>query len=60
MIDPHVPFEMDARDPYFAGDIALWSRQTLSEMRGLVAATRRTIASSTALIAQVDRLLARK
>jgi hypothetical protein len=53
-------FEIDLRSPGFARDMLYWSFQMQSEVRETVAATRVTIATSKALLLQMDRLLARR
>jgi hypothetical protein len=60
MINPHLPFELDARDPDFVRKVFSWSCQVQREIQELVAATERTIATSRALMAEADYLLARK
>ena len=59
-VNPHLPYELDSRDPNFAREMLVWSEQTRRDIREVLAGTRRTIATSRSLIAQADRILARK
>jgi hypothetical protein len=59
----HLPFELDTRQPDFQPDYAFFrdqSETTKAEMDEMVAATKRTIAASEALIAECDRILERR
>lgn len=58
--NPHLPFERDARDPNFARDALVWAAQTQQDIRELVTATRHTIATTRALMAEADRLIAHR
>jgi len=60
VINSHLIFELDVRDPDFAGKCASWSGQVQREMQETVAATERTIATSRALMTLADHILARK
>jgi hypothetical protein len=59
-VGSHLPFELDARDPDFFREIQLWSSQTQGDLQELLAATQQTIATTKALIAEVDRMIALK
>lgn len=52
--------EIELRGPGFARDMLFWSFQMESEVRETIAATRRTIATSKALMVEMDRILARR
>lgn len=54
-----LPFDLDVRDPNFALIYNVWAFQTLCDIQELVAGAKREIATSRALMAGVDRLLAR-
>jgi hypothetical protein len=56
----HLPFDLDPRDPNFAREMLSWSLQTRCEISELLANATETLATSRALMAQTDRLLARK
>ncbi len=51
---------LDARDPDFHRQVQLWADEAQLEIEETIVATRRTIASSQALMANVGRLLARR
>jgi hypothetical protein len=51
-------FNLDACDVNFAREVSLWAFQVQYEIQELVAGTERSIATSKALIAEADRLLA--
>jgi hypothetical protein len=57
-LDPHLPFQLDARDPDFARQCLLWSLQTRCEIQATIATTQQTIATSKALMAEMDQILA--
>ena len=59
MVSSHRPFELDARAPDFARECLAWSSQTQGEIQGLIAATKRVIADTRALMAEADRMIAR-
>jgi hypothetical protein len=50
----------DITDPSFPALCAIWTRQMRSEMQETIALTRKTLAESRALMAEVDRIIARK
>jgi hypothetical protein len=55
-----LPAEIDIHDVNFARDMLSWSLQTQRDMDELVAATKKTLATSRDLMAQADRVLARR
>jgi hypothetical protein len=59
-VNPHLPYELDSRDPNFAREMLEWSEQTRREIQEVLASTRRTIATTRVLIAEADLILARK
>jgi hypothetical protein len=58
--NPRLPYELDSRDPNFAREMLAWSEQTRRDIGEALVGTRRSIAASKALMAQTDRILARK
>jgi hypothetical protein len=54
----HRFFELGSGDPDFVRQFHLWAGQYQSDTVELVVATKRTIATSNALMAEVDRALA--
>ena len=50
----------DIDDPDFGALCRMWTRQMRSEMQETIAVTMHTLAQSRALMAEVDRVLARK
>jgi hypothetical protein len=59
VVSSHLPFELDARDADFARECLSWSSQTQCEIQDLIAATKRVIADTRALMAEADRMIAR-
>lgn len=55
-----LPVDFDVRGPHFTRDMRQWSFQVQCEIRELVVGSNAAIANSNALIAQADRILARK
>ncbi len=51
---------LDVRQPDFANQCTLWAAQAHREMRELVTAAKKEIASSHDLLSEVDRMLARR
>jgi hypothetical protein len=62
MVHDHsaTPSDLDIRDPDFEYAMGLWANQMHSEINALVAATREVIDDSTAMMAEADRILARR
>ena len=60
MGQPHqaLPLELDVCDPKFLSQMRLWAFSATYEMKEVVVATQKTIATSRALMAEADRLLA--
>ena len=54
------PTDIDVRGPGFAREMLRWSLQMRSEIHQLVAGSNEAIATSNALIAEADRILARR
>ena len=50
----------DTTDPNFPALCAVWTGQMRSEMQETIGLTRKTLAESRALMAEVDRIIARK
>ena len=55
----HQLFELDIRDPKFGSAASWWAVETRREMDGMVADTKRMIASSKVLLTEADLILAR-
>ena len=55
-----LPVNLDIRHPHFTRDMRTWACQMTCEIHESVMATRETIAASKALMAQAERILARK
>jgi len=55
----HISSPPDVRAPDFLAQYAAWKNQMCLEMDTMVAGTRKNIAESKALMAEVDRLLKR-
>lgn len=53
-----LPLELSTDDPGFSSQMALWAFGSTHEMQDLVVATKKTIATSRALMAEADRILA--
>jgi hypothetical protein len=62
MVHPNsrLPFALDIRDVNFRRDMHLWAFQMQSEIISLVFATRKMIADTRIMMAEADRILARK
>jgi hypothetical protein len=55
-----LPSELRADDPEFAPKLRSWAFETQCDMNELVSKTQATINTTRALMAEVDRALARK
>jgi hypothetical protein len=53
------PSELNCDDPEFPAQIAVWAAQARCEMKESVAAAKKGIAESRALLAEADRMLAK-
>ena len=60
MVDHHLPFILDAKDPDFPRQCLAWAFEAKSEIMELIAKANGDIAISRALMAEADRILARK
>ena len=54
------PIHFDARGPNFGREMLQWSQWVQSEIDQLVAGSHEAIATSNALMAEADRILARR
>ena len=59
VVNSHLPFELDARDPNFARECLSWSFQTQCEIQELIAGTKLLISNSRALMVEADHIFAR-
>jgi hypothetical protein len=60
VVDHHLPFKLDAKDPDFPRQCLAWASEAKSEIMELVLGTEDEIAASRRLMAKADRILARK
>lgn len=60
MVGHSSPSELNCDDPQFPQQIAVWVAQAQHDMQLTVVATKKTIYESRALLANVDRVLARR
>jgi hypothetical protein len=58
-LSSHLPLELDPCDPNFRQEYRFWALETRRQVHELVLRTTKMIESSKALMALVDRLLAR-
>jgi hypothetical protein len=55
-----LPLDLDPKDPNFSRQCLDWSWTTQAEIADLIAGTKKEIAASWALLAEANRILARK
>ena len=55
---PPTPLDFDARNPDFHRNCAVWAQQTHRDIAEIIARTRDEIATSQALMAEIDRVIA--
>ena len=55
-----LPSQLDICDPDFPAQCQRWTAQMRSEMQETITVTKQTLAESRTLMAEIDRVLARK
>jgi hypothetical protein len=60
MVDQRLPFTLDAKDPDFPRQCLAWAFEAKCEIMELIEKANGHIEISRALVAEVDRILARK